>query len=199
MQPLIEEDNEKLEWDFYPNLVRIRSEMDGSCLFHSILGAYHKGYRLGQIDGKSVSKREIVSKLRKELSEHLDKKVTGTDKTYYETLGNGEVSKLGKKNPNYTLTSLVSLMNSNSPLSDIFNQMISDILDLDIYILDMKNQNVYKQASDINIMYKNRKSIVILYLEDPGHYETIGVIQDDKIKTLFSPSHDLITTIKENL
>ena len=90
LKPLINEEYEALKWDKnFPgfNLVRIRTDMDGSCFFHAIAKGYFKPYIMGKIGDKKLNRKEFVRNLRKDLSKKLGSKVNPenpTSKTYYQ-------------------------------------------------------------------------------------------------------------------
>ena len=64
-------------------------------------------------------------------------------------------------------------LDSDRPVDNAYNEFISDQLNKDIYILDAVTQDVYMTGSDDNVLYKDRPSIVLMYL--PGHYELVGL------------------------
>lgn len=199
MEVLIDQETEDLEWDLYDNMVRIRTIPDGSCFFHAIAKAYHKGYRLGEVNGKQINRSSLVRSLRSELSKKLGQKVPKSEKTYYQLLGRGEIEKLSKTSHQYTLDNLQKLLDSSRSIGDEFNEFISNELNKDIYILDGKSEGIYSVGGDKKLLYKDRLSIVLLYIEDPGHYELVGLRDGDNIKTLFDPNHSFINKIRSNL
>lgn len=191
----------------YPNLVNIRTPTDGSCFFHALLKAYFIPYIRGKLSGEALDRKEFVRKLRKDLALKLGQRVfpQETDSlSYYQILANGQLPEIAKSLPQYSLESLQKHLDSSRPISNIFNEFISNELDKDIYILDMVKKDVYMTGTDLNLLYKDRDSIVILYM--PGHYELIGEIShgdqtytektDQYVTTLFAYDHPLIQTIK---
>jgi hypothetical protein len=53
-------------------------------------------------------------------------------------------------------------------------------------------------GDDYDLLYKRRKSIVILYL--PGHYELVGVRYKNGVeKTLFSPDDPFIKVLRRRM
>ena len=198
MRPLIKNEYEKLEWegifkDF--NLIRIRTDMDGSCFFHALAKAYFKPYILGKIDNEPFDRKEFIKNLRKDLSKKLGMKKG--NKTYYELLSKGELAKTSKEMPQYSLENMQKELDSYSPVSNIYNEFISNQLNLDIYILNSETKDVYMTGTDEILLYKNRRSVVILYL--PGHYELIGVMYKDGVETVFSPNSKFIGKIRKRM
>lgn len=191
---------ERLRWMF-PGMIRIRTDMDGSCFFHAICKSYFKPYIVGKTkSGKSINRKKFVRSLRRDLSKTLGKPINPEDpssKTWYETVSNGECPKISKSLPKYELKNMVKELDSSSPISNIYNEFISDQLDKDIYILDGQKRDVYMTGTDDKLLYKNRQSIVILYL--PGHYELIGVKDGDYFQTVFEPDSDFIQTIRKRM
>jgi len=200
---LLNNEYENLVWDgpfSYPNMVRIRTPTDGSCFFHAIAKAYFEPYINGKLNNKPLNRKEFIQKLRKDLSKKLKSKVNPTDPQspiYYNILSRGKLGEFSKSVPNYSLENMVKELDSNRPVDNVYNEFISDQLDKDIYILDMLKKDVYITGYDDEILYKNRPSIVILYL--PGHYELMGLDETGVVKTLFDPDHNFIKAIRERM
>lgn len=204
MKPLLNHEYENLKWEGVFdkfNLIRIRTDLDGSCFFHALAKAYFKPYILGKIDDQPFNKTEFIKNLRKDLSKTLALKIDPEDpdsKTYYSTLSNGEFEKISETMPKYSLKSMQKELKSSTAVSNIYNEFISDQLNLDIYILNSKTKDVYMTGSDNSLLYKNRRSVVILYL--PGHYELIGLMdKNNNIETIFSPNSKFIKKINQRM
>ncbi len=204
MKPLMDTAFEKMEWKNFLKefpVIRIATALDGSCLFHAIAKAYFKPYIMGKVKDQVFDRQEFVKTLRKDLSVALGNKVdvkNPKSKTFYQTLANGELEEISKTMPEYSLENMQKELNSNLPVSNYFNEFISNQLDVDIYILDGRKKDVYMTGSDLKLLYKGRKSIVILYL--PGHYELVGLMADQtNVETCFSPSHPFIAAIRQRI
>ena len=204
MKPLMDTTFEKMEWKNFLKefpLIRISSPLDGSCYFHAIAKAYFKPYIVGKVGDEVFDRQEFVKNLRRDLSIALGNKVNPQNpksKTFYQTLANGELEEISKAMPEYSLENMQKELNSNTPVSNYFNEFISNQLDVDIYILDAKKKDVYMTGSDLKLLYKERKSIVLLYL--PGHYELVGLMDNpNSIETCFSHSHPLISAIRSRI
>lgn len=204
MRPLRNREYEKLKWTKtiqFPGLIRIRTDADGSCFFHAVAKAYFKPYITGKTkDGTPLDRKKFIRSLRKDFSKMLANKVDPKNpksKTWYETMANGEWPRISKKMKEYTLESMQKELNSNASISNIYNEFISDQLDKDIYILDANKQDVYMTGTDDSLLYKQRTSIVILYL--PGHYELVGIEEDGYIQTTFQPDSPLIQLIRNRM
>jgi hypothetical protein len=184
----------------YPGMVRIRTIADGSCLFHALLKAYYDPYKLGKINGLAFDRKKFVRELRRDLAYRLLKPVKVVDgKIYreYDLLAGGELAKFGQNVDEYSLDKMVKTLDSDSPVGNVYNEFISNILDKDIYLLDMKTKNVYITDYDTKYLYKDRPSIVILIV--PGHYELVGINEGNFLRTLFSPDHPFIQAIRQRL
>jgi len=204
MRPLRSREFEKIKWTqniTYPGLIRIRTDADGSCFFHAIAKAYFKPYITGKTkDGKPIDRKKFVRSLRKDLSKMLANKVDPKNpdsKTWYETVANGEWPRISEKMEEYSLKSMQKELDSNASVSNIYNEFISDQLNKDIYILDGIKQDVYMTGTDEKLLYKDRLSIVILYL--PGHYELVGVEENGYIQTSFESNSGLIKMIRKRM
>ena len=93
---------------------------DGSCLFHSILGAYSSNYNSLDTDGKTTK----VGNVRRKLSDRVDKDI-------WMSLGNGEIS----KNSFFTKLRLV--------IDDIYDYVLEkeDEIDIDANIIKEIDEN----------------------------------------------------------
>lgn len=170
---------ELLNWSLFPNMVRFETIGDGNCFFHCILLAVCREYKNACV----VTKRAFAAALRKKLADILPEK--------YSQLSNGKLKDFSDGFPEYTLENMITLLKSNLPVDNIFNELVSDLLDIDIYLLSNNLKSLYVTGSEENFLYKCRKSVVILVL--PGHYELVGVYTTETTaKTLFDYSHPFI-------
>lgn len=201
MEMLGHSEHEVLNWsgEFqYSNMCRTGVPKDGSCFFHAIAKAYFKPYILGKLNGRPFNKTLFIQTLRRNLAKLLGSKIPNSNKTYWETLSRGEFVRISKHSPEFSLTNMANeLASPNTPISDIYNEFISDQLNIDIYILDAERKDVYMNGADMTLLYKNRPSIVLLYL--PGHYELIGIADGNYITTYFSPDDPFIKYIRARM
>jgi len=204
ISPLFDREYELLNWNntpfSYPGLVRIRTIGDGSCFFHAITKSFFMPYKEGIIDGVPLNKMEFIKNLRSDLAKKLGEKVNPNDPNsprYYDVLSRGKLADFAKGVPQYTLENMQTQLNSNTPVDNVYNEFISNMLKKDIYLLDLITKDVYITGTDDDILYKNRDSIIILTM--PGHYELIGLMSDSGILTLFSPTHPLIRAIRNRM
>lgn len=72
-------------------------------------------------------------------------------------------------------------------------EYLSDVLDIDIYIIRDKTRRPY--SSDCKVRYKNRDSVIVLWVGD-SHYECVGRLKDKKVERVFKPDDELIKTIQ---
>lgn len=197
-------ETQNLHWNnsfTFPNMIRIGTYADGSCLFHSIAMAYYQPYIMGRNKDKPIDRIDFIKNLRKELADRLGDKADPNDPkspSYYETISRGGLPNFGKEISHYSLGSMQQELSSSKPVDNVYNEFISDVLNKDIYILDMTSKDVYMTGDDLDILYKNRNSIVILYL--PGHYELVGLKNSKgEISTLFTHDHPFIQTIQNRM
>jgi hypothetical protein len=179
------------------SLVKIDTIGDGNCLFHALANGFYKPYIESTFKNIKYSKRFLIKSLRQELSELLDDKVPGTNKTYYQTINNGMMESFSENVPSFKLENMKIELNSNSPLGYGYMEYISMILDKDIYILEGKRQDIYN-TDELKLMATgNRNSIIIHY--DGYHYDLIGIENNDEISTYFLPSHKFIKFLQEKV
>jgi hypothetical protein len=195
IQPLL--DNNLLVGFHYPNMVRIRTIADGSCFFHAIVNAFFLPYRTGRLDNQTITKNQIVKNLRHELSIRLSEPIEKDGPTHYDLLSAGELKNISQNLTQYSLENMKKELDSKDPVDNVYQEFISNQLNKDIYIIDWVTRQVVINGND-NLLYKNRGSIVLLYL--PGHYELIGLIDDkEQIETYFKPTHPFIQTIRSHI
>lgn len=192
-----------LNWKEYEDfqMVAIYTIGDGNCYFHALTHAYYIPYRTQSLQGKTVSRREIVRNLRNSLSVRLGEPVDPLNPngpTFYDQLSRGKLYEFGKSVPEYSFEEMRKRLRSSSAVGNEYNEFVSDQLNKDIYILDGQKEDVYITGDDDDLLYKDRSSIVLLYL--PGHYELVG-IQDKngKIQTYFASTHPFIQFLKNRM
>lgn len=185
----------------YQNMAQIKAPPDGSCFFHALLFAFYKPYQDRMQGDVPVSRKQIVKEFRFDLSVRLGENLDPDDANtpiIYDTLSRGKLGDFAKEMPEYTLRSMQEELNSNSPVDNVYNEFISNELKKDIYILDNEKHDVYVTGNDLDLLYKDRLSIVLLY--SPGHYDLIGLRNNDNsISTFFNPDHPFIESIRNRL
>ena len=201
LTPLMDREYEPLNWPNrsfnYPNMVRIRTQADGSCFFHAIAKAYYTPYQVGILDGKAIDRSRLIQSLRRDLAIKLGQPIDANNPkgtTYYDLLSRGQLKEFAKEVPQYSLENMKRELASSAPVDNSYNEFVSNQLNKDIYLLDGEKQDVMITGNDDEILFKNRESIVILYI--PGHYELVGLQTSDGIKTHFKPTHDFIRAIR---
>ena len=178
----------------YPGLVKIETIGDGSCLFHAILRAYGLDY----FNTKNIHARQLYAKqLRHELADLLIKINPYTGRSYYDSLHNGTLREFSENVKEYSLYNMYNELRSNSAVGNVYHELISNYLNLDIYLIDILKGDVYPTTSDLNCLYKNRNSIFIAVV--PGHFEVIGVKDAcGSIGTHFG-QHPFVDTVRKRL
>lgn len=185
--------------DFDLELTRHSVISDSSVLFHAIVQTFSKKYL------EAEDKVNFVDKVRKKFAHTLELEE-------YSKLGSGSLSdKLTKdyekvvvnkddaKNVGHAKMKQL-LGNYEEWMGDTLEliQFISDRLNIDIYFINSSTRLPYvpegeKKMSEqarCDILYKNRKSIVLLNINDL-HYEVIS----ENGKTIFKPDHPVIQAI----
>jgi len=190
---------ETLEWeDGFENfdLTVIKVPGDGSCFFHAVCRAFYIPYITETFNGVYTPKREIVSSLRKSLAEKLEEK-NPSGVILYDRLSRGNLRERSKETPDN------SLENMKKIIADYDNwvglevlELVSEILEKDIYILDKKTRDLYKTA-DRELLYKERESIVILYSNN--HFDCIGVANGSQVNTFFKKDNPFISFLRKRL
>lgn len=187
--------NLKLTFIDAMNLAVISTIGDGNCFFHSVLRAFNTDY----IKAKSISDRVNMARtFRNALAELLEEIDPLTGKNYYAGLNNGELEKISGGVKEYSLAGLQKELRSSASVDNIYQELISNCLNKDIYIIDGIKKDMYHVGSAFPLYYKGRNSIIIYYT--PGHFEVVGLKHSNGIvDTLFTPEHPLIQACRERL
>ena len=152
---------ENLDWkgEFfdYDNMVLINTIADGSCFFHAVIQSFYQPYIQGYYSDKShpLDRRSFVRNFRKELSETLDTSITfigNDDITWYDHLSRGNLKENSKDIEEYSLESMKKELDSDEPVNNLYLEFISELLELDIYIIDGENYKPYITGHDDDIL-----------------------------------------------
>ena len=174
-------------------LCRFATPMDGSCLFHSISNSFFSPYHKQSLHGKTMTRNEIVSTLRRELAQRLAE-VDPEDengRTYYTSLAGGNTAIFAEAVSEFKLEVMQSQLASNAHIGYGYIEFICNALNKDIYMLDAAHRDIYIFDELPFCIKGNRKSIVIYYMN--GHYELVGIRNDDgSFDTHFEPNHSFI-------
>lgn len=174
-----------LPWTLYPNMVQIRVPGDGSCYFNAIAKAFFTPYRTGFNQGVPVNRQQIIQQFRSELAQRLQ--APGV----YESLSEGALKEFG---PEYSRSQMISTLLGSGPVDYVYQELISDEINKDIYLLSSVHQDVVNLTNP-KLLYKNRDSIVLLYT--PGHYDLIGLQgPDGVIRTVFNYDDPFIVKLR---
>lgn len=187
--------NLTLSFSDIKNLVVLPTIGDGNCFFHSVLRAFNTNY----IRADKISDRVNMARtFRNALADMLEEIDPLTGKSYYSGLNCGELEAISEGVKDYTLHGLQKELRSSSPVDNIYQELISNTLNKDIYIIDGTKKDMYHVGSAFTLYYKGRNSIILYYI--PGHFEVVGLKHSDgSIDTLFTPEHPLIQACNDQL
>lgn len=184
----------ELNWnrDFvYPGMIKLEVPADGSCFFHSIAMSVLPSYQLGSVNNFNVF--DFINNFRKELGHRL--------KHNYDKLSRGSLKEMSQNDDSLSLSNMVSDLANGGAVDHRYNELISDTLNIDIYILDDNTQDVI-YLLDPQVLHKKRTSIVLLYSSwggNIGHYELIGIRNVDIIRTNFRWDDPFILKIRKRI
>ena len=164
---------------------------DGSCFLHSVLRAISPDYT----EKNTKERIEMVIEVRKDLAEMIDKPVEGSEgKTYYELLSRGQLKELSETFDEIKLEEMKKFLRSKDWFSLLYVELISNVFDIDIYIINHCKKNLY--VGDNELLFKNRKSIIIGY-HDEKHFDTLSIKdKNGEKRTYFSPTSPVIDKLK---
>lgn len=169
-------------------LVKFIIPPDGHCLFHSLLFSFYTPYREEELNGKAISKLQIVVNLRHELSDRLD--------GVYDALSGSNIGEFSKALPEFELSYMKNELKSNSHIGYGYIEYIGNIINKDIYIIDGNTSNIYI-SDELPYLIKGRTSIVLYYKD--SHYEPIGLEQDNVYHCHFKAKHPFIRFLRDKI
>lgn len=174
---------EELDFDLYPELIRINSIGDGDCFFHSVMNALYSEYK----NSDTVKRKKLIKELKDSLIIYLESE--------YKNLSRGNLESFSTEIPEFSLENMKKELSLSTPIDNKYNELVSNYLSIDIYLLDYEKQRRYITGQDDDILIKDRNSIIILVL--PGHYEFVGVRKSEfTVQTVFHPDHPLIKKLR---
>ena len=162
---------------------------DGSCLLHSVLYSFNNKYRKLGFNERI----KMTDTVRRNLAEVLDEKEN--EKTYYQNLSRGEIEELSKFLKEMNIDYMKHHLCSRKWLNMYYLELISNQLDIDIIIINEKNRKVYK-TGDNELLLKGRNTVLINYIEE-AHFESIGMVTPQGIKTFFSSDSQVIRDLRK--
>jgi len=159
---------------------------DGSCFLHSILYCISDHYR--KLD--KVEKIKFVRELRNDLADSLPE--------YYSKLSRGKLKEISKVISETKLEKMQSFLRSREWFNQLYIEYVSDILDIDIYIVDYQKRELYN-AGDDELFYKGRGSVIIGYYRE-AHFESLSLKKNNgENVTFFSPKSKMILELNSLL
>jgi hypothetical protein len=192
-----------LTCSWYSGLFRIATIGEGSCLIHAILKAFYPAYQ----ENSSIAFRlSLVEKVRRDLAVLLGyANPLYPEYTYWETLSHGYFPRMlmlelqnealvAEMEIDYSFRGLQRLLNSHQPLGDEMFSFISELFNLDLYILRATVVDLYIHLTT-HLIGRDRDAIVII--GNGYHYETVAIETSSGLRTRFPSSHSLIESLNE--
>ena len=171
------------------NFKIIKAIGDGSCMFHAILQAFNKTYNSLDYNGKI----HMVKEFRKDLSDVLTENING--KTIYDNLSRGQLKEISKSYSPVSLKNMKKDLKGNTWGDYRFLELLSEILELNIFIVDHNTKKLY-ETGDSELLYKKNRDYIILLNTNNIHfllltstnliYHYHNYILNNHISTLFT-------------
>lgn len=181
----------------HPNLYRIPIIGDGSCFFHAVLRSFYRDY----IETTQTSVRQFYAQhLRYALSAVLEEYNPLTGVRYYDELSRGALATLASEGlSSCSIRAMQKELQQGGPVDNLYQELVSNHLNRDIYIVNEDYGDVDVGFNDLELLYKGRNSIILLYRS--GHFELLGIAASDSmtLETLFTPSHPLIQQLYQRM
>ena len=195
----------KCSWCSENNLVRIATIGDGSCFIHALLKSFYSPYQ----ENKNARVRiAIVNTVRRDLAANLTQENPEYPGfSYWETTGKGafprnaiqeaindDLIDLIYNGIDFSRLGLSYLLNSIHTIGDELYSYISDVFNVNIYIIRATEDELHPHLIAINPNF-NRQNVLIL--ANGSHYEVIGTQDNDQIKTLFDSDSPVMNSVNQ--
>jgi hypothetical protein len=181
-----------LDYDF----VKIDAIGDGSCMFHSIMQCFNRSY----IQSSTGKKMTIIKKLREDLANILNEKISPSVTTVYDELSRGELKNMSSENPSLSLTNMEKSLNSSEWGDTRFLELVSNILKINIFVIYKREKyNTLYQLGDSEIYIKENRESIIIYNSSNVHFDSVGLISKDGVRTLFSYGDEVIKKLRAKM
>jgi len=188
---------------WYNDLVRIATIGEGSCFIHAVLKGFYKTY---QNNNSASTRLDIAAIIRRDLAVTL-----GTENplypghTYWETSARGAFPRMVMQQINdetlirelgvdYSLAGLQRLFNSTSQLGDEVYTFVSDVFNIDIYVLRATRNDLYPH-------YHTRRPGMlrngVVIIGNMYHYEVLAVNKEDGLQTVFPPGDPFLDALTD--
>jgi hypothetical protein len=154
------------------NLVRVGTIGDGSCYLHATAFAMSDTYRGYGIDDRIGFVREIRNDFADNLSVNL-----------FSLLGDKEVS------VHFSYEGYKKHLHSNNSIGQELDDLFEQTYETNIIVLWYNRGKVIKGTAKPNLRYL--RTIILLNINNT-HYETVGVVINGKIQTIFRKDHPLV-------
>lgn len=164
---------------------------DGSCFLHAILGCCSAPYQKANKKGKQI----LVQQLRHDLAEILDVKLG--EKNFYQRLSRGQIEEIAENVKEMKKDYMQAHLKSGQWLNGNYLELISILLNLNIVIISAENKAIYP-TGDKEIYFQHRHTIFINYY-DQAHFESIGIVTEEGIKTLFHRDSKIVKDLEKIL
>lgn len=198
---------EPINCTWYNDIIRIATIGDGSCFIHALLKSLYIPY---QNTAGAEFRINLTQRFRRDLAmklAHPNPKYEGW--TYWETAGNGAFPRLLMQTLSnedlvnevdtrdnfldYSLKSLEVLFNSASILGDELYSFISDILNVDVYVMQGTTTDLLVNTHTV---FSNEFRQGIVIMGNTYHWEVIGLDTPEGIQTIFEPYDEFLIAIR---
>lgn len=187
----------------YPGMIRYATISDESSLLHAISTQLFLDYRtttsnVGEVPFQVRATRER----RNQLAEMLDKPHKAGDGkvTYYQSLDDGEIEKLGRTDKRFSLEGMKQKLLSKEHIGIEFLHYISSFYDVDIYVINLPTIDVHTlNINDYTLFYKSRKRSLVIGMIG-NHFEAIGIeVGPNMTAACFKPTNPFVLAIRKRL
>jgi hypothetical protein len=184
---------QKLECSWWDNVYRIACIPDGSCFIHAVLKACYLPY---QEDNSYRYRIDLAKNVRDALADYLPEIYLTFSGGIFQNFAAQQLldPELLKITVDYSLEGLQKLLRSTRFIGDELYKLVGESLGVDIYIIRGTNRNLFPHTNTTEA-YRRRRSIVVM--GQGAHYETIAIMSDGLLQTVFDANHPFLIQLRK--
>lgn len=178
------------DWPTFPNLVKLPTPGDASCLVHAVLAGITDTHKITMTTARPQATARAV-KIRNAMADLLAchyERLFGDWKDIEYEMSSGEMRRYDQA----TLDSM--LRNKKTFLTQEFAILLSEIFSVNILILDQDRKRGYvSDNTERTYSVKRKGTVLVLYTESGVHFTLAGLrLPSGKIVTHIAPDDDLL-------
>lgn len=173
---------------------------DGDCMLHAIARALYPAYNTGVRHGRRITQKQIVTKMRKDLLEKLERRNPENGLRGYDEVSDGAFAATSEVVDTTKLSYLRKILGGSYQLGEEVKVLIEHFIHCNIFLIDARSNQLYSKHDfnpDWNVVVLYHTIYVDAEGTESGHFELVTLDQlpyhrpsgEDEV---FSPQHPFV-------